>query len=267
MHGDEGVAGPWAAGAKPGDVLQLMGPGGGYTPSPDAAWHLMVGDLAAVPAIAASLAARPRRRARARDHRGPGPEDEIALETPGDLHLTWLHGDGTGDALAGAVRDLEFPAGDVHAFVHGEAAVTREIRRHLVVDRGIPRERAVRVRLLEGRPRRRGLARREGGFQPGRRRRARTGLGAGPCAGTFLRLQVVAEELVRDFPLFPLGIVALPHEYVPLHIFEERYRTMIGECLESDAEFGIIWQADDETSPSAAPASSPRSSSAWTTGG
>jgi Lon protease-like protein len=59
----------------------------------------------------------------------------------------------------------------------------------------------------------------------------------------------VAEELVRDFPLFPLGIVALPHEYIPLHIFEERYRTMIGEVLESDSEFGIIWQTDEETKP------------------
>jgi NADPH-dependent ferric siderophore reductase len=140
VHGDEGVAGPWAAGAKPGDVLQLMGPGGGYTPSPDAAWHLMVGDLAAVPAIAASLRRVP---AGAPVHviiAVPGPEDEIALETPGELRLTWLHGDGTGDGLAVAVRDLDFPAGDVHAFVHGEAAVTREIRRHLVLDRGVPRE-------------------------------------------------------------------------------------------------------------------------------
>ena len=35
----------------------------------------------------------------------------------------------------------------------------------------------------------------------------------------------------QEFPLFPLGLVALPHEQVPLHIFEERYRTMIAECL------------------------------------
>ena len=49
-----------------------------------------------------------------------------------------------------------------------------------------------------------------------------------------------------DFPLFPLGIVALPTEYVPLHIFEERYKTMIGECLERDQEFGIVWLAEDE---------------------
>jgi Lon protease-like protein len=54
------------------------------------------------------------------------------------------------------------------------------------------------------------------------------------------------ESLLRDFPLFPLGIVALPTEYVPLHIFEERYKTMIDACLEQEREFGIVWLADDE---------------------
>jgi Lon protease-like protein len=49
----------------------------------------------------------------------------------------------------------------------------------------------------------------------------------------------------QDFPLFPLGIVALPTEAVPLHIFEERYRTMVAECLETGSEFGIVWAADD----------------------
>src|SRR6186713_2202855 len=53
------------------------------------------------------------------------------------------------------------------------------------------------------------------------------------------------DRVVSDFPLFPLGIVALPHELVPLHIFEERYRTMIGECLERGTQFGIVL-ADDE---------------------
>ena len=50
----------------------------------------------------------------------------------------------------------------------------------------------------------------------------------------------------RDFPLFPLQLVALPTEYVPLHIFEERYRTMIAEVLDRDDEFGIVWLADEE---------------------
>src|SRR3954466_2849512 len=50
----------------------------------------------------------------------------------------------------------------------------------------------------------------------------------------------------RDrFPLFPLGIVLLPSEVVPLHIFEERYKTMIGECRADDREFGIVWLSDD----------------------
>jgi Lon protease-like protein len=57
------------------------------------------------------------------------------------------------------------------------------------------------------------------------------------------RLKSVA--LVRDFPLFPLGLVALPTELVPLHIFEERYKTMVARVLEEEGEFGIVWVADD----------------------
>jgi Lon protease-like protein len=57
------------------------------------------------------------------------------------------------------------------------------------------------------------------------------------------------ERLYRGFPLFPLGIVALPTENVPLHIFEDRYRTMIEECLEDEREFGIVWMSDDELKP------------------
>jgi Lon protease-like protein len=52
-------------------------------------------------------------------------------------------------------------------------------------------------------------------------------------------------ELQQDFPLFPLGLVAVPHELVPLHIFEERYRAMIDECLADGREFGIVWAAED----------------------
>ncbi len=52
-------------------------------------------------------------------------------------------------------------------------------------------------------------------------------------------------RLHQHFPLFPLGVVALPSEAVPLHIFEERYRTMIEECLRRRTEFGIVWLADD----------------------
>jgi Lon protease-like protein len=53
-------------------------------------------------------------------------------------------------------------------------------------------------------------------------------------------------EKLDSFPLFPLGIVMLPTELVPLHIFEERYKLMIGECLDEEKEFGIVWFSDEE---------------------
>ena len=142
-HGDTGLAEPWAASAGPGDGLQLMGPGGAYAPDPAADWHLMVGDESVLPAISASLA---RVRAGVPVHvlaEVGGPGDEVPLESPGELHLTWLHrreDPGDNDLLLRAVAALDFPPGSVHASVHGEAAAVRAIRRHLIVDRGIPRE-------------------------------------------------------------------------------------------------------------------------------
>jgi ATP-dependent Lon protease len=47
-----------------------------------------------------------------------------------------------------------------------------------------------------------------------------------------------------ELGLFPLGIVLLPTEQLPLHIFEERYKELIAECLEQEEEFGLVY-ADD----------------------
>jgi Lon protease-like protein len=51
-------------------------------------------------------------------------------------------------------------------------------------------------------------------------------------------------QVEERFPLFPLGLVMLPTEVVPLHIFEERYKLMIGSCIEDETEFGIVWLAE-----------------------
>ena len=56
-------------------------------------------------------------------------------------------------------------------------------------------------------------------------------------------------ELVRDFPLFPLQLVALPYELIPLHIFEDRYKAMMARVLEEEAEFGIVWAGEDGLRP------------------
>ena len=50
---------------------------------------------------------------------------------------------------------------------------------------------------------------------------------------------------MEEIGIFPLGIVLLPTERVPLHIFEPRYRELIEECLEDDGEFGLVY-ADEE---------------------
>ncbi|MFD5107444.1 siderophore-interacting protein [Streptomyces cinereoruber] len=143
VHGDEGLAGPWAARAEAGDTVRFLGPGGGYAPNEAADWHLLVGDESALPAIAAALERLP---AGARAHTFVEIADaaeEQKLETAAGVDVTWLHrGDRpVGEALVEAVRTLDFPAGDVHAFVHGEAGFVKELRRHLRLDREVPRER------------------------------------------------------------------------------------------------------------------------------
>lgn len=139
-HGDQGLAGPWAASAQPGDEIFFVGPGGGYTPNPEADWHLMVGDESALPAIAASVERLPDQ---ARAHvivEVADRDEEIKLSAPTGAEITWVHRgpQQVGAALVTAVRALEFPEGHVHAFVHGEAGFVKELRRLLRIDHGIP---------------------------------------------------------------------------------------------------------------------------------
>jgi Siderophore-interacting protein len=142
-HGPAGVAGPWAAGARPGDVLWFFGPGGAYAPDPDAPWHLLAGDESALPAIAAAVERLP---ADATAHvfiEVAGPGEEIGLDAPAGARVTWLHRDGgeVGGKIVKAVRELDWPSGEPHVFVHGEAHFVRELRRYLRVERALPLDR------------------------------------------------------------------------------------------------------------------------------
>jgi NADPH-dependent ferric siderophore reductase len=142
-HGDEGLAGPWAAAARPGDRIQLLGPGGGYAPNPAADWHLLAGDEAVLPAIGASLERLPAGSRALVFAEVSGPEEEQAdlAGRPG-VELTWVHRGAAapGEALVAAVQAAELPAGTGHVFVHGEAAAVRELRRHLRAARGLAPE-------------------------------------------------------------------------------------------------------------------------------
>src|SRR3954462_12398640 len=139
-HGDEGLAGPWAAAARPGDRVQLLGPGGGYAPNPAADWHLLAGDEAALPAIGATVERLPAGSRALVFVEVAGPEEGQAdLAGRDGVQLTWVprHGATPGDALVPAVRAAGLPEGTGHVFVHGEAAAVRELRRHLRAVRGL----------------------------------------------------------------------------------------------------------------------------------
>ncbi|MGQ4513787.1 SIP domain-containing protein [Streptomyces sp. DW26H14] len=143
VHGDEGLAGPWAARAVPGEIVRFLGPGGGYAPDPEADWHLLAGDESALPAIAAALERAPSDvPVHAFVEVGDAAEEQKIM-CPDGVGVTWLHrGERpVGEALVAAVRELDFPAGSVHAFVHGEAGFVKELRKHLRNERGVPRER------------------------------------------------------------------------------------------------------------------------------
>lgn len=139
-HGEAGYAGAWAQRAKPGDRLQFEGPGGGYRPSPEVDWHLLVGDESAFGAIGATLEALETGDRAVVVAVVDGPEHEIDMPSMAEVELVWVHRSTAADpeaALPLAVESATFPAGTYDVFVHGEAAEVRAIRRHLLADRGV----------------------------------------------------------------------------------------------------------------------------------
>ncbi|MFW0796355.1 siderophore-interacting protein [Gordonia sp. CPCC 205515] len=149
VHGDEGIAGPWAATVEPGTVVRFLGPGSGYRPKSDAPWHLIAGDEAGLPAISAAVEALPATAIGKVFVEVAGPDDEIAFDAPAGVEVTWIHRGGgageVGDDLAGdnapliaAVRDAEWLDGEPHVFIHGEAqAVMHNLRAYVRKERGV----------------------------------------------------------------------------------------------------------------------------------
>lgn len=144
VHGDAGLAGPWAAKAKQGDQIGFFGPGGAWAPEPEADAHLLVGDEAALPAIAAALdqladdaEAHVFVEVASVEHRQP-------LRTAPGIRVEWIHRDdhglSYGEALAAEVRRHELPAGRLAAFVHGNAEMVKDLRRFLFLENGVDRK-------------------------------------------------------------------------------------------------------------------------------
>jgi NADPH-dependent ferric siderophore reductase len=149
VHGDHGVAGPWALTAQPGQPAYLMGASGAYAPDPSAEWHLFAGDESALPAIAASLEALQADAVARVFIEAAGPEDEIPLHSAASIDVTWIYRGGRADLvgedragdnapLIAAVKDADWLPGQVHVFIHGEAqAVMHNLRPYVRKERGV----------------------------------------------------------------------------------------------------------------------------------
>lgn len=150
VHGEHGVAGPWAASAVPGQPAYLMGPSGAYAPDPAADWHLLAGDEAAVPAISAALEALPDNAIGRVFIEVAGPDDEVPLKKPDGVEVRWIYRGGRADLvpedqagdhapLIAAVKETPWLPGQVQVFIHGEAqTVMHNLRPYIRKERGVP---------------------------------------------------------------------------------------------------------------------------------
>ncbi|WP_332601724.1 siderophore-interacting protein [Arthrobacter sp. S2(2024)] len=143
VHGDEGLAGPWALAAQPGDTLVFTGPGGAYNPAPDADWYLFAGDDAALPAIAAAIESLPA------DAKGlaflevDSDADILDIAAPEGVELRWLLRSGvpagSSSILLDALGEAEWLPGRVDVFAHGERGYMKGLRDIFFTQRGLER--------------------------------------------------------------------------------------------------------------------------------
>jgi NADPH-dependent ferric siderophore reductase len=144
LHG-EGLGSTWAKQARPGQTVAVsQQPGGAYKIDAEADWYLIGGDQAALPAVATLLEALP---ASCFAHvfvEVADAAEELRLESPERFQITWLHhgraAGKIGRQLEQAVREFSLPEGNGRVWIGCEAAAMRDIRRHLLHDRGMNRE-------------------------------------------------------------------------------------------------------------------------------
>ena len=144
LHGD-GPGATWAAGVRPGDRVEAIGPRGKMLVDTGALWHLFTAEESALPATFAMVEALGAGTTAIVLLEVDGPDDEQPVRVlPGcDLHLSWLYraGDdpGRSGVLVDAVDALELPAGPGHAYLNGELTVVNRLRKALL-GRGLPAE-------------------------------------------------------------------------------------------------------------------------------
>lgn len=143
VHGDEGLAGPWARDAQIGSSICFSGPGGMFVPKDEFDFHFFAGDETAIPAIAASLESM------APQMRGlvvievADEADEMQLQAPAGVEIRWIHRGAEFSPettiLESVVRGIPWPEGRVQVFAHGEREVMKKLRAYFYDEHGVDR--------------------------------------------------------------------------------------------------------------------------------
>jgi len=135
-----GVMSGWAQSVKPGDSLQLIGPGGGFKGVTPRSWLLLAGDETGLPSIAAILEGLP---AHTQVHAFLEVADERekqVFEVPSSFRIRWIYRDGSkrqeAESLSEVLKYSPLPVSGGDAWIVGEASSVRSIRTQLLRDRG-----------------------------------------------------------------------------------------------------------------------------------
>jgi NADPH-dependent ferric siderophore reductase len=131
VHGDKGIAAPWAAHAEPGDLLTMSGAGGAYRPDPDCDWHLFVGDESALPAICSALEALSAEARGLAYLETSDPGEYLDATPPSGVQVSWLHRPEPGrqpQLLADALAAGPWLSGRADVFAHGERESMKAVR-------------------------------------------------------------------------------------------------------------------------------------------
>jgi len=139
LHEGHGPAAAWARDAQPGVWVGVSEPGGRYAVDPEAEFHLVIGDESALPAVTTVLDALPGGAPAFAYLEVADAAEEQAL--PGEATVSWVHRGSrpAGEPLADAVRAAQLPDGRWQAWLAGESACVRDLRRHLLDDRKLDR--------------------------------------------------------------------------------------------------------------------------------
>jgi NADPH-dependent ferric siderophore reductase len=144
LHG-EGPATSWAAQVRPGQFLGVGGPRGSFIVPDDFDWYLLVGDETAVPAIGRRLQELPAGVRVIAVIEVADPAEELAFDTHTKLEMHWLHRKGAAVGnhllLQRALSEISLPPGEGYAWVAAEAGVAKALRRYLIDQRGLAKDR------------------------------------------------------------------------------------------------------------------------------